>query len=295
VKPLRERVAAEGDFAAEGSSAGTAGTAIRRSWLGLAGVLPNSRTFEVRASPLRLLIGALLPGLIGCGAATPAGSPGIVITPFAGASVQIEYGGRVIHVDPWSRGDYSDARLADLILITDTPADHLDPELIARLRKPGAPVVLSDRIEEARDDGSRRRLEQVPDAIVMDNGDRRTLAGVGIEAVPMYDIIPGDPFHARGEGNGYILTLGRTRIYIAGVTECVPEIQTIRNIDIAFIPMNLPHGRMSPLVAAECVKMIRPAVVYPYHYRELPIDEFVEALRNEPIEVRLHDWYPPVN
>ena len=200
----------------------------------------------------------------------------------------------VIHVDPWSRGDYSSAKPADLILITDTSSDHLDPELIATLRKAGTPVVLSDRPEGARDERSRELLIQVPNGTVMDNGDRMTLAGVGIEAVPMYDIIPGDPFHTKGEGNGYVLTLGETRVYVAGVTECVPEMRSIRDIDIAFIPMNLPHGRMEPLVAAECVKMIRPSVVYPYHYREMPIDAFVAALRGEAgIEVRVHDWYPP--
>ena len=218
----------------------------------------------------------------------------IGITPFVGASVQLEYEGTVIHVDPFSRGDYSDALPADLILVTDTPADHLDPALIAELRKPGAPVVVSDRPEEARDEGSRERLLQVPDATVMDNGDRLTLAGIGIEAVAMYDLLPGEPFHAQGEGNGYILTLGDTRVYLSGVTECVPEIQTIEDIDIAFMPLNLPHGRMVPLAAAECVKIIRPAVVYPYHYREQPIDVFVDALADEPdIEVRVHDWYPP--
>ncbi len=155
-------------------------------------------------------------------------------------------------------------------------------------------MVVSDRPEGARDEGSRERLLQVPNATVMDNGDRLTLAGVQIEAVAMYDLLPGEPFHAQGEGNGYILTLGDTRVYLSGVTECVPEIQRIRDIDIAFMPLNLPHGRMVPLAAADCVKIIRPAVVYPYHYREQPIDEFVEALANEPdIEVRVHDWYPP--
>lgn len=215
------------------------------------------------------------------------------ITPFAGASVQIEYEGLVIHVDPWSRGDYSKAKPADVILVTDTPADHFDPDLIRTLRKPGAPVVLPDRPEEARDEPSRNRLLQISDGTVMDNGQTLKLAGVTIEAVPMYDLIPGEPFHAKGEGNGYILTLGPNRLYIAGVTECVPEIQRIQDIDIAFIPMNLPHGRMPPAAAAECVKIIRPSVVYPYHYREQPIDAFVEALRSEPVEVRLHDWYPP--
>jgi len=220
----------------------------------------------------------------------------LVITPFVGASVQIEYGEAVIHVDPWSRGDYSGAKRADLILVTDTPADHLDPELIAELRKPGTPVVLSDRPGEARDQGSRDRLSHVPDATVMDNGDHLMLAGIEVEAVPMYDIIPGDPFHARGEGNGYVLTLGETRVYLAGVTECTPEMREIRDIDIAFIPMNLPHGRMPPSAAAECVKLIRPRVVYPYHYREQPIDAFVDALAGEvDIEVRVHDWYPPAS
>jgi L-ascorbate metabolism protein UlaG (beta-lactamase superfamily) len=232
----------------------------------------------------------------GMAAASAAGAPGseLVITPFVGASVQIEYRGTVIHVDPWGRGDYSDAKPADLILVTDTPGDHLDPDLIATLRRPGTPVVLSDRPEEARDEGSRERLLRVPDATVMDNGDRLTLAGVGIEAVPMYDIIPGEPFHSPGEGNGYILTLGDTRVYLAGVTECTPEMQQIRDIDIAFIPMNLPHGRMPPTAAADCVKLIRPSVVYPYHYREQPIDVFVNELAGEAdIEVRVHDWYPP--
>lgn len=220
--------------------------------------------------------------------------PELVITPFAGASVQIEYGETVIHVDPWSRGDYSAAKSADLILVTDTPVDHLDPDLIATLRKPGAPVVVSDRVDEARDEGSRERLLRVPDATVMDNGDRLSLAGIEVEAVPMYDLIPGDPFHAKGEGNGYILTLGGTRVYLAGVTQCTPEMREIRDIDVAFIPMNLPNGRMPPSEAAECVKLIRPRVVYPYHYREQPIDAFVEALAGEAdIEVRVHDWYPP--
>jgi L-ascorbate metabolism protein UlaG (beta-lactamase superfamily) len=218
---------------------------------------------------------------------------GVEITPFVGAGVQLEFGGTVIHVDPWSRGDYTLAKPADLILITDTPGDHLDPDLIQRLRKPGTTVVLPSTPEEARDEGSRERLLRVSNGIVMNNGETTTLAGVSVEAVPMYDLIVGDPFHAKGEGNGYVITFGGQRIYVSGVTECVPEMQTLEDIDIAFIPMNLPNGRMTPLAAVDCVKIIGPAVVYPYHYREMPIDQFVEALRDDPdIEVRLHDWYP---
>lgn len=259
------------------------------------GVHPFVRLAAVRAQVLLWTMVA-----VGCAASEPsardpaAAISALRITPFVGASVQIEYEGTVIHVDPYGRGDYSNAKQADLILVTDTPGDHLDPDMIRRLRKPDTPVVVSDRPEDARDEASSERLLQVPDAIVMDNGDHLTLAGVDVDAVPMYDLIPGDPFHAKGEGNGYILTLGDTRVYLAGVTECVPEMRDIHDIDVAFIPMNLPHGRMPPIAAADCVKMIHPSVVYPYHYREQPIDAFVEALSSEPdIEVRLHDWYPP--
>ncbi len=223
----------------------------------------------------------------------------IRITPFVGASVQIEYSGIVIHVDPWSRGDYSNALPADVILITDTSADHLDPELIRRLRKPGTIVIVPASPADARDEAGGDRLRRVAGAKVMNNDEREELdlrrggsPDVVVEAVAMYDLIPGEPFHARGEGNGYIVTVGGVRIYFSGVTECTPEMQAVRDVDIAFVPMNLPNGRMPPAVAAECVKTIDPDVVYPYHYRERPIDDFVEALRDGPIEVRLHDWYP---
>ena len=251
----------------------------------------------VRSLASGALILALIASIGACGAesddedTSPADDADIEIIPFVGSGVQIEFGGTVIHVDP--RGDYTDAKPADLILITDTPVDHLDPDLIQQLRKPGAPVVLPSTPDEARDEGSRARLLRVPDGLVMNNGEILTLVGVSVEAVPMYDIIPGEPFHAKGEGNGYVITFGGKRIYLSGVTECTPEMRSLEDIDIAFVPMNLPNGRMVPLVAADCVKAIRPAVVYPYHYRELPIDEFVEALRGESdIEVRVYDWYP---
>ena len=230
----------------------------------------------------------------------PAADGAIRITPFAGAGVQIDYRGGVIHVDPWSRGDYSTARPADLVLITDTPADHLDPPLIRSLRKPTTVVVVPSTPSEARDEGGATRLRAVPGAIVMANGERRSfsLGGPGgpevtVEAVAMYDIIPGEPFHAMGEGNGYVVGLGGARIYLAGVTECTPEMRAVQDVDVLFVPMNLPNGRMPPRAAAECTRLLSPRVVYPYHYREQSIDEFVDSLRGESIEVRVRDWYPP--
>jgi len=243
----------------------------------------------------------LLPGAVASQTTDeyPAGDAPIRITPFAGAGVQLEYRGRVVHVDPWSRGDYSQALPADLILITDTAADHLDPGLIASLRGTSTVVVVPATPETARDQGGAERLRAVPDATVMQNGDVAALPpsqeapGITWEAVPMYDLIPGDPFHARGEGNGYVVTLGGARIYVAGVTECTPEMRAVSDVDVLFIPMNLPNGRMPPATAAECTRLLAPDMVYPYHYREQPIDDFVEALRDGPIEVRIHDWYPP--
>lgn len=228
----------------------------------------------------------------------PAAEGPIRITPFAGASVQVEYRGVVLHVDPWSRGDYTSALPANLVLVTDTPADHLDPELIRALSGPQTTVVVPSTPQDARDQGGADRLREVPDAAVMLNGDRTTLAiddtSVELEAVPMYDIIPGAPFHAKGEGNGYVVTLGGVRIYFSGVTECTPEMRALQDIDVLFIPMNLPNGRMPPAAAAACTQILSPDVVYPYHYRERPIDDFLDALRGGPIEVRVHDWYPPV-
>ena len=254
----------------------------------------------MRCLASRIVFLALIATVASCGGegsegemSSAPGAADVEITPFGSAGVQLVFDGTVVHVDPWPQGDYTNALPADLILITDTAGDHLDGNLIQQLRKPGATVVLPSTPEDARDEASAERLLEVPDGLVMNNGETMTLAGVHVEAVPMYDVTPGDPFHAKGEGNGYVITFGGQRIYFSGVTECAPELQALEDIDIAFMPLNLPHGRMTPLVAAECVKTIRPTVVYPYHYRRLPIDEYVEALRGEAdIEVRVHDWYP---
>jgi L-ascorbate metabolism protein UlaG (beta-lactamase superfamily) len=209
----------------------------------------------------------------------------IDITPITHASFQMEYAGKVIHVDPTSAGDYSAAKQADLVLVTDIHQDHLDPAAIARVRKSGAPVV-----------APAAAADKIENPAVIANGETKTVAGVLIEAVPMYNLqrgpAAGQLFHTKGRGNGYVLTLGAKRVYIAGDTECTPEMRALKNIDIAFIPMNLPYT-MPPAEAAECVKAFRPKVVYPYHYRGQNPEEFKAALKGEPVEVRLLDWYTP--
>jgi L-ascorbate metabolism protein UlaG (beta-lactamase superfamily) len=208
----------------------------------------------------------------------------VVVTPIQHSSLQLEYDGTVVHVDPWSEGDYTSALRADVILITDTPGHHLDPAAIEAIREPGAPVIMPAA-----------GLDRVPDGVVLENGESGTYAGVLVEAIPAYDLTPGEPYHPKGEANGYLIVLGGRRILIAGVGECVPELRSLQNIDIAFIPTILPQGRMSPAAAAECVKAIRPRVVYPYHYRnDVPgdVEEFRTALSDESIEVRIGGFYP---
>ena len=222
----------------------------------------------------------------------------IIITTFTHSDIQLEHAGTVIHIDPWSVSDLSTAKPADLILITDDVNHHLDPKAIAKLRKPGAPIVIAANGQK-----------QVPDGIVMKNGDRRDIAGVAIEATAAYDIKPGEPYHPKGEANGYIVTLGSSRIYVVGVTECVPEVRSAKNIDVAFFAMNVPLERMEPAAAIECLTAMKPKVVYPYHYdqewvRPVPaggsrptpstrgVKDLSDALLRQKIDVRFANWYP---
>ena len=200
------------------------------------------------------------------------------------ASVQIEHAGKVIQVDPVGQANYAQAKAADLILITDIHGDHLDPAAIAKIRKPGAPIVAPAAV-----------AAQIADATVMANGERKTVAGVSIEAVAMYNLTRGPSagqlYHTKGRGNGYILTLGGKRVYLSGDTECTPEMRALTNIDVAFLCMNLPYT-MPVGEAAACAKAFKPRIVYPYHYRGQNLDEFKAALKGEPIDVRLLNWYP---
>ncbi len=178
------------------------------------------------------VLGQAIVAIAGDSDTVPASGGDIEIAPITHGSVQIEYGGKVIYVDPWSRGDYSGAPPADLILVTDIHGDHLDPEMITKLRKSGTPVV-----------APAAAASKIENPTVLANGETRMVAGVAIEGVPMYNLVRGPEegklFHDRGRGNGYILTLGGKRIYFSGDTECVPEIRALENIDVAFITMNL--------------------------------------------------------
>lgn len=261
----------------------------------------------MRAQNFSAALVLALTGVLASAAAAdrvPAAGGDIEITPILHSSVQIEHAGTVIQVDPWSLGDLSQAKPADLVLISDDVGHHLDVKAIQQLRKPGAPVVITAN-----------GRTKVPDGIVLANGAAVTAAGVRVEAIAAYDIKPGEPSHPKGEANGYLITLGGKRLYFAGVTECVPEVRALKNIDVAFMPMNIPLQRMTPAAAAECTKAIAPKIVYVYHYdqqlaarlanpratSEAPaggltvaqsVQAFKDALKGTSIEFREAKWYP---
>jgi len=197
------------------------------------------------------------------------------------ASLFFTFDGKVIHVDPvCGEGDYQSFPKADLILITHEHFDHLDAEAVGFIRKPGTQVVISQAC-----------AGKIKDAVVMKNGDQKTIQGFDVEAVPAYNILhkrsDGNPFHPKGQGNGYVITFGDKRVYVAGDTEPIPEMKSLGAIDIAFLPMNLPYT-MSPEMAAEAARIIRPKILYPYHYGETDTSKLMELLRSSPgIEVRI--------
>lgn len=211
----------------------------------------------------------------------------ITITAIQHGSVQIEHAGKVIQVDP-AEGDFSKARQADLVLVTDIHGDHLNPNVIAKVRKAGAPVVMPAAAQ------SQAGAKTPPPIDVLANGESKTIASVSVEAVPMYNLqrgpSAGELFHTKGRGNGYVVTLGGKRLYFAGDTECTPEMKALKNIDVAFIPMNLPFT-MPPAEAVDCVKAFMPKVAIPYHYQGQNPQEFQAALKGTGIEVRLLKWY----
>jgi L-ascorbate metabolism protein UlaG (beta-lactamase superfamily) len=215
----------------------------------------------------------------------PASGGDIQITPIMHSSVQVEYAGKVIQIDPVAAYDNVDLPLlgkfdalkqADLILITDIHPENLDVAEITKLRKPGVAVVMPAAV--ATEAGAKISSPTV----VMANGDTKNVADVSVEAVPMYNMQhgpkAGEVYHPKGRGNGYIVTLGGKRLYFMGDTECTPEAKAVKNIDVAFIPMNMPQT-MTPGDAAECLKAIQPKIAYPYHYEGQKRDEaFLKAL-----------------
>lgn len=202
------------------------------------------------------------------------------------ASLMFEFNGMVIHVDPVSReADYKNLPDADLILVTHEHGDHLDVSAIKQLLKEGTQVIMTPACKD--------NAEDIAGTIIMKNGDVKKVKSISIEAIPAYNIEHkrpgGEPFHPKGQGNGYILTFGNVRVLVAGDTENTPEIKSLKNIDVAFLPMNLPYT-MTPEMVADAAKAFRPKILYPYHYGNTDTRELIELLKGEKdIEVRIRE------
>lgn len=133
---------------------------------------------------------------------------------------------------------------------------------------------------------------KIPWAQIMKAGDKNMINGINIEAVPAYNIVnvrsPGQPFHPKGVGNGYVLSFGDKRFYVAGDTENTPEMKELKNIFVAFLPMNLPYT-MTPAMVADAAKAFKPLILYPYHYSDTDTTEIINLLKNTDITVKIRN------
>lgn len=201
------------------------------------------------------------------------------ITFFKHASLLLEYAGQKIFIDPVSDyADYTQQPKADFILITHEHHDHFDPKAIAAIETNDTKIIANPNCRNMLNKGQ-----------AMKNGDVLQLEpDIKLEAVPAYNTTPGrDKFHPKGRDNGYILTVGGTRIYIAGDTEDIPEMKQLKDIDIAFLPVNQPYT-MTPEQAIRATKMIQPRILYPYHYGDTDINKVKDGLKNDKAtEVRI--------
>jgi len=205
----------------------------------------------------------------------------LTITFIGHGTLMMEFEGKVIHIDPVSYfADYKTLPKADLILVTHAHGDHLDATTIDLLKKESTEVVLA-----------RVCADKYKGTAIMKNGDTGAYSGFKIEAVPAYNIKHtrngGNPYHPKGEGNGYIIHFGDKKVYVAGDTENTPEMVNLKNIDVAFLPMNLPYT-MTPEMVADAAKFFKPKVLYPYHYGETDTSKLVELLKSDKdIDVRI--------
>lgn len=207
----------------------------------------------------------------------------VKITPIYHAAAKITAGNDVIVIDPAPPAKLDGVGPADLILITDIHGDHMNAADVKTLSKDGTVVIAPASVQQT-----------ITQAKMLANGDTTTWHKWKITAVPMYNIKhnqpSGEPYHPKGRGDGYVLNYGGKNFYFAGDTEGTPEMRALKDIDVAFIPMNLPYT-MTPDEAADAVKAFHPKVAIPYHYKGQDIAQFKKDLAGSGVEVRLLDWY----
>ena len=211
----------------------------------------------------------------------------ITIHPINHATLALHWSGTTIYVDPVGGASrFKGLPVPGLILLTDTHGDHLNRETLEAVAGPDTKVLAPPAVAEQLPPALRERTT------VLTNGQSAEVLGIPIDAVAAYNTTPQrQQFHAKGRGNGYLVTLGGKRVYISGDTENTPEMAALKNIDVAFLCMNLPYT-MTVEQAAEAVRAFKPKIVYPYHSRGSDLEKFKALVGADAgVEVRLRDWY----
>ena len=239
-------------------------------------------------NPLRLII--LLAFLLSGGLALAAeefktAKGNLIITPINHATLVIEWNGKTIYVDPVGQAAWYKAfPKPDLVLLTHIHGDHYRAAILQAVVGPKTQLVASPTLASVLE------KELKAKTITVANGASTDKVGFKLEAVASYNTTPPRKrFHPKGQGNGYVLNLGGKRIYLSGDTEGTPEMLALKDIDVAFLCMNLPYT-MDVAAAAKAVRAFKPKVVYPYHSRGQDTVKF-KALVGDVAEVRLRDWY----
>ena len=197
--------------------------------------------------------------------------------------IRIEFDGKEIQIDPVLKlgnrtVDYAAMPKADYLFVTHEHGDHYDANAIKLLSTDKTQLVMNKRCAEMYGAGR-----------VMVNGDKLQLADMSVEAVPAYNNTEGrTQFHPNGRDNGYILTIDGLRIYIAGDTEDIPEMSQIKDIDIAFLPCNQPYT-MTPEQLVKAAKIIKPKVLFPYHYGQTDLSTIAEQLKGIDVRIRHYE------
>jgi len=226
----------------------------------------------------------------------PASSGDLIVHPVEHATLVIQWAKTTIYVDPvGGPAPFAQLPRPDLILITDVHADHFDLATLEGILFPAgkarivAPKAVAEKLPAELRSGK---------TTILSAGEKVEIAGVVVEAVPAYNTTPERrKFHPKGRGNGYLLQLGGKRVYVAGDTEDTPEMRKLQNVDVAFLPMNLPYT-MTIEQAADAVRAFKPKIVYPYHFRsaggkKTDLAQFEKLVgRDSGVEVRVRRWYP---
>lgn len=216
----------------------------------------------------------------------------LTVQPLNHATLALTWQGKTIYADPFGGArTFEGIAAPDLILITDIHGDHFNPETLEAIGASNAILIVPQAVADKLSDDLKAK------AVVLDNGETTSQLNISIMAIPMYNLPESpDSRHINGRGNGYVLTFGNKKVYISGDTSGIPEMRNLKDIDVAFVCMNLPYT-MDVNEAAEAVLAFKPEIVYPYHYRGQNGLSDTEAFKkmvndkNGDIEVRLRDWY----